>query len=249
MRLQKWLCLAVGITGILLTGAGIAGPADYMLTPNIEQGELEFDASYGVASNKVGTRSQVASVGLGYGVSDQWFSEILLKLKGGASADSQYVEWENKFRLMSAEEAGIVIGFVTELEAPLQPGAPWELKLGPLFQKNAGLWQLNGNLLFKRAFGGPDEQGVAYATNLGYQWQARQQNGGSFQLGVQGFGEVGGWDRWDPAANQNHRVGPALFGKIPTGGHEAFKFNAAWLFGVTQAAPRNTLRIQLEREI
>jgi len=60
---------------------------------------------------------------------------------------------------------------------------------------------------------------------------------------------VGAWDRWDAAANQNHRIGPALFGKIPGGGHEAFKFNAAWLFVVSQAAPQHTLRIKLEREL
>jgi len=141
MTLQKWLRLQLGITGILLAGAGIAGPADYLLTPNIKQGELEFDANYGVASNKVGARSQVASVGLGYGVSDRWFSELMLKLKGGAGADSHYVEWENRFRLTADADAAFVAGFATELEAPLQAGAPWELRLGSLLQTRAGRWQ------------------------------------------------------------------------------------------------------------
>ncbi len=249
MTLQKWLRLQLGITGILLAGAGIAGPADYLLTPNIKQGELEFDANYGVASNKVGARSQVTSVGLGYGVSDRWFSELMLKLKGGAGADSHYVEWENRFRLTADADAAFVAGFATELEAPLQAGAPWELRLGPLLQTRAGRWQWNGNVLFSRAFGAADEQGVAHATNLGYQWQARYRGESRLDFGVQGFGEVGAWDRWNTAANQNHRVGPALFGEIPGGGHDPLKFNAAWLFGVSQAAPQHTLRIQLEREL
>jgi hypothetical protein len=249
MTLKKWLRLHLAITGILLANAGIAGPADYVLTPNIKQGELELDASYGAASNKGGARSQVANVGLGYGVSDRWFSELMLKLKAGAAADSHYVEWENRFRLTAEADAAFVTGFVTELEAPLNAGAPWELKVGPMFQMRSGSWQWNGNVLFSRAFGGPDEQGVAYATNLGYQWQAEYRRQSGLDFGMQGFGEVGAWDRWDTAANQNHRIGPALFGEMPAGGHEAFKFNAAWLFGLSQAAPQHTLRIQLEREL
>ncbi|MDD3883899.1 MAG: hypothetical protein PHW66_03090 [Gallionella sp.] len=247
--MKTWEQLQYGIFGMLLTASATAGPADYVLTPKVEQGELELDVSYGAASANAGARPQVASLGLGYGVSERWFSEVALKLKNGGAADSDYLEWENKIKLTPVSATNYEVGFVTELEAPLQTGAPWEVKLGPLFQTYAGAWQLNANVLFERAFGHADEHGAAYVTNLGYQWQVRQYRKDVLAFGVQGFGELGQWDRWDGAAQQNHRAGPALFGKLPFGGEEPIKFNAAWLFGVSQAAPRNTLRIQLEREL
>ena len=47
---------------------------------------------------------------------------------------------------------------------------------------------------------------------------------------------------------QSHRAGPAVFGKVKLGGREAIRYNAAWLHGVSSAAPRDTFRIQAEYE-
>jgi hypothetical protein len=137
---------------------------------------------------------------------------------------------------------------VTELEAPLTSGAPWEVRAGPLFQSTFGKLQLNGNVIFERAFGGADEDSVAQVTNIGYQWQARHRAGGQLDLGVQGFGEMGKWDQWSKTAEQSHRMGPAVFGKLMLGEHDAIKYNAAWLVGMTDAAPDSTLRMQIEYE-
>jgi hypothetical protein len=73
---KTWKQLQYGIFGMLLTASATAGPADYVLTPKVEQGELELDVSYGAASANAGARPQVASLGLGYGVSKRWFSEV-----------------------------------------------------------------------------------------------------------------------------------------------------------------------------
>jgi hypothetical protein len=43
-------------------------------------------------------------------------------------------------------------------------------------------------------------------------------------------------------------MGPAVFGKLMLGEHDAIKYNAAWLVGMTDAAPDSTLRMQIEYE-
>ncbi len=68
------------------------------------------------------------------------------------------------------------------------------------------------------------------------------------EYGVQAFGEMGEWKHWDPASEQKHVAGPALFGKVKTGAREAIKWNVAWLIGMSKAAPDNTLRFQAEYE-
>lgn len=69
-----------------------------------------------------------------------------------------------------------------------------------------------------------------------------------FEFGLQCFGETGKWDHWASANEQLHRVGPAIFGKIPVGNHQAIKYNLAWLIGSTDATPDHTLRTQIEYE-
>jgi len=65
---------------------------------------------------------------------------------------------------------------------------------------------------------------------------------------MQGMGEMGAWDHWSPKAEQNHRAGPAVFGKFPLGHGQAIKYNAAWLFGVSGLSPSHTARLQVEYE-
>ena len=60
--------------------------------------------------------------------------------------------------------------------------------------------------------------------------------------------EVGKWNEWAPREEQNHRMGPAVFGKLALGDHQVIKYNAAWLLGASQAAPGHILRAQVEYE-
>jgi len=87
-----------------------------------------------------------------------------------------------------------------------------------------------------------------YVTELGYQWQVKYRLQPAFEFGAQGFGEVGECNHRDNSNAQNHRFGPAIFGKLPVGDKQAFKYNAARLVGLNDAAPDNSLRLQVEFE-
>ncbi len=226
-----------------------AGAADYVYTPAVEYGEKEIDFKAGSTFPLAGiTTSQGASIGYGYGAKEYWFTEIYLKQERNGSEVANIAEWENKFQLTDTGQYPVDVGFITELEAPVSDNAPWEFKFGPLFQTEFGKLQLNGNLLFERAFGKTDPSGVPYVTNFGYQWQVKYRWQPVLEYGMQGFGEVGKWDHWDPQAEQIHRIGPAVFGKFALGNRQYIKYNAAWLFGASTAAPGHTFRMQVEYE-
>ncbi len=89
---------------------------------------------------------------------------------------------------------------------------------------------------------------MPFSTNLGYQWQVKYRWLATLGFGVQGFGEMGKWNRLSAQAVQNHRVGPAIFGKLPLGNQRTIKYNAAWLVGASAAAPNPILRMTLEYE-
>ena len=90
---------------------------------------------------------------------------------------------------------------------------------------------------------------MSHNTEIGYQWQVKYRWQPAFEFGLQGFGEMGKWNHWEPSREQNHRVGPAIFGKVKLGeGREAIRYNAALLFAASHAAPKSTFRMQAEYE-
>jgi hypothetical protein len=232
---------------LLYIGNVIAGPADYVYTPNVEKGEKEVGFKFGTNKAEDGTRSNTTSLGFGYGATDFWFTEVYLKRESEGSDGLTIAEWENKFQITETGKYGVDVGLISEIELPLSNSkSPWEFKVGPLFQTEFGNVQLNGNVLFERKIGGDDVE--THITELGYQVQAKYRYKKELEFGVQGFGEVGEWNHWNNAGEQNHRFGPAIFGKFSLGKMGAIKYDTAWLFGLSDAAPNNTFRLQMEYE-
>lgn len=248
--MQKYkLFASVGaLLSALNMGNAIAGSADYVYMPTVEAGEKEVDFKFGTAKQQDGTRQNVTSLGFGYGVNEFWFTEVYLKRETEAGNGLTLAEWENKFQLTETGKYPFEIGLIAEFEAPTSNHRePYEFKVGPLFQTEFGRMQLNANLLFERKFG-PNDANDNRFTEMGYQWQAKYRLQPSFEFGVQAMGEVGKWNDWDSTAEQNHRLGPAVFGKVLVGNKQAVKYNAAWLIGVSNSAPNNTFRMQVEYE-
>ena len=237
------LCLA-----LLCSAAVHAGPADYVYLPNVEYGEREFDFKYGSAKAPGEDRLRAASMGFGYGAKEWWFTEFYLKYQREGIAATRFdaVEWENKFQLTETGKYPVDLGFITEIEVPRQRSEGYEFRFGPLLQTEFGRVQLNANLLLERVYRNAD--GLSHNTEIGYQWQAKYRWLPQLEWGLQGFGEMGNWKDWDSRDKQNHRLGPAVFGKIALGNHQALRYNAAWLFGASSAAPDHTFRLQAEYE-
>jgi len=246
MKKYRALCIFTVVCAIISICSAHAGPADYLYTPAVEYGEREVDFKYGNASPQAGVGSAYgSSIGLGYGAGEHWFTEIYLKRERSGNQSANLAEWENKFQLTEAGQYPVDVGFITELEAPLSGNAPKEIRLGPLLQTEFGKLQLNGNLLFQRAYGKADESGAPYTTNLNYQWQAKYRWQPALEFGLQGYGEKGKWNHWN---QQNNRIGPAAFGKLALGERQTIKYNTALLFGTSKDAPNHTFRMQVEYE-
>lgn len=241
MKINAVLAAALGT---LCLQSAHAGPADYVYTPTVEQGEKEIDFKYG--SESTSPRNSLASLGLGYGVNDWWFTEAYVKYArvsgGGVKFDA--FEWENKFQLTEPGEYPVDIGFITEIEVPRLRSEGTELKFGALFQKDIDKLQLNWNVLFEKAFDATPSSDMV----MGYQVQAKYRLQPSFEFGAQGLGSMGKWNDWSSSGLQEHRFGPAIFGKFPIGDGMKINYNAAWLFGLTNATPDDTFRLQAELE-
>ena len=137
------------------------------------------------------------------------------------------------------------IGLLFEIERPKDRSEGYEIRWGPLLQTDlTPELQANLNLLFEKHI----RSSQAGKAELGYQWQLKYRWKPSLEFGLQGFGDVGPWNEWEPRSEQPHVAGPAIFGRVKVGDRQAIKYNAGLLFGLTHGSPRNTFRLQAEYE-
>jgi hypothetical protein len=221
-----------------------AGPDDYVVVPSVEFGEREIELRIGTATGQDGPRASAASLAFGYGVTTWWATEIYGKWHRRGATSFDAIEWENRFQLTEPGEYPLDFGFLVEIERPRDRAEGYELRLGPLMQKDFGPVQANVNVLLERHYRASEPQ----VTELGYQWQLKYRWRPELEFGAQGFGDVGKWNDWESAHEQEHIAGPAIFGKFNLGGRQAIRYDAAVLFRLSDAAPRHTVRAQLEYE-
>ena len=241
---MKFNAALIAAMGLLCLPSAHAGPADYVYTPTVEEGEREIDFKAGTQDSD--PRETAAMIGFGYGANAWWFTEFYVKgLKEGGNFGYDAVEWENKFQLTETGKYPVDVGLITEIEVPRDRDEEGiELKVGPLFQTEFDKLQLNGNILFEKHVDAAESR----PTEAGYQWQVKYRWQPALEYGLQGFGEMGPWNDWENPDEQSHKAGPAVFGKLAAGNHQAIRYNAAWLFGLSNGAPDNTLRMQVEYE-
>lgn len=239
--------VALALSSLSASSIAMAGPSDYVITPIVEEGEREIDFKAGTAKSRDGTRESKYSVGLGLGVNSWWFTEVyaIWHKEPGERLSFDAWEWENKFQLTETGKYPVDIGFLFEIERPKDRSEGYEYRWGPLLQTDiTPSVQANLNLLFEKHIRASELS----KAELGYQWQVKYRWRPSFEFGLQGFGDVGPWNDWEPKSEQPHIGGPAIFGRIGLGGRQAIKYNAGLLFGLTDGAPRKTFRLQAEYE-
>lgn len=224
-----------------------AGPSDYVYSPIVEEGEKEIDFKLGTAKARDGTSESAVSVGLGFGVNSWWFTEVYAKgnrqTPDGWRFDA--IEWENKFQLTETGKYPVDVGLVVEIERPQDRSEGWELRFGPLFQMDLTPKVVaNVNLLFGRHY----DSATPSPMSMAYQWQLRYRWKPEFEVGAQGFGSLGPWRDWLPSEQQEHKAGPAVFGKVRLDGRHTLNYNAAWLLGTNTNTASSTLRLQVEYE-
>ena len=238
---------ALAMSCLLIPAVSRADPDAYVHSPIVEEGEKELDFKAGTAKNRDGTRESAYSLGLGWGVNSWWFTEVYAKghkLPGEGNSFDAW-EWENKFQLTETGKYPVDVGFLLEIERPRDRGEGYEYKWGPLFQADiTNKIQGNLNILVEKHI----RAAVPEKAELGYQWQVKYRYKPEFEFGAQGFGDVGPWNHWEPSSEQPHIAGPAIFGKLRVGQKQVINYNAGVLFGLTNGAPRNTLRLQAEYE-
>jgi hypothetical protein len=239
--------LAMGIVATAQDSA--AGFKVY--TPKVEQGEfeIEYRPSVTLDSNKTKDNEQKHVLGVGYGVTDWWFTEVYAEWErepgSGMETAFEAFEWENRFELTEPGKNWADLGLYVEYERKDDGNAPDKLELGVIAAKSVGRLDFALNVLFEREIGANASSDI----ELVQAFQAKYRLDPAFEPGFElhsGFGPIGDMPAFDA---QEHYAGPIVEGKMPLGDTGAtFKYNVGYMFGLTDETPDGTVKAELEIE-
>ena len=224
--------------------SALAGPADKVYKPIVEQGETEFELRGGYRDYGRGADAYAFVFDVGYGVTQRWKTELVAEYEGetGQGGRLAALEWENVIVLTEQGKHWADVGLFAEYEHTFANG-PDELKIGPMFMKEIGPTIANLNLLLERKIG----SGATSDIDLDYAWQVKLRRNEALEFGVQGFGGLGEISRLGDG--DKHSAGPALFGVKRLANGNKLAYDAAVLAGINAAAPDTTIRFELEYEM
>jgi hypothetical protein len=226
-----------------------ADPADYVIVPYTEAGRFQLAWAAGSEREREragGGSARSQTLTLGYTPTDRYSTQVYVSWAADPGGSLRYGEWAwlNQFMVTTPGSGAFDAGALCGIEKPHERAEGTQILCGALIEWDTDHVQLNLNPLLERTriADRPSE------TDLIYQWQAKTLVRHGVEVGAQGFGELGPWNHWSPAAQQSHTLGPAVFAKWGQGGGRTLSVDAAWLFGVGGGSPDHTLRVRLQEQ-
>ena len=239
--------LPVAIAAVLCLGLASAARADEVLEPWVTQGEWELEQQGYITHDRNPDNSGEKDLQMELGYSPtSWYRMELegeLDQNPGDEQTLRHTSFniENTFALAEPGEYFIDPALYFETDFP-QSGDPNNVIFGFLGGKVIdNKFAERFNLLLHKDYGpGNTPLGFNYTNQFKYMYAHWLEPG--FEL----YGYTNGKDRFE---DQQLQVGPGLFGKIYTFNAQALKYEVAYLFGTTQAAPDGAVRWKLEYEV
>ncbi len=237
------LTVAIGV----ISNSAFASSNVY--SPNVEQGELEIEWKGNRDFDKKGddkNGGQKHKYAIGYGFTNYWASEIYLGAE--KTADQGYktreLEWENRFQLTEQgknfADLGLYLSFTKALDSKIDHDAI-EAKI--LLEKQIGQFINRANLGIEKELRQVDGQKPSKGGEIELLWMTKYSWRKSFEPGFEYHGNFGNYLNYSKYSKQEHQFGPAIYGKISN-----FKYDLGLLIGVSNAAPNQQIKWNLEYE-
>ncbi len=251
------LPLALACTAAALTLAAPAraapGLGEEVYGATVERHELELEARYGQLSGGADGGDDNARLEAAYGVTKNLKLATVVEFEraGGGLRQATHLGFEAVYYL--GRVGGIDVAGYQEFEIGLN-GNPNSSETKLLLEKRQGPLDLRFNLIGEKPFDRREPLALRYAASADVAVARR------LRLGVTGFGDLGTFSRFGPAAD--HYLGPVAKLRLPLpdregdgdgdgDGDRGVRIEAGYLFGIgaTTASAHGQFRLNLEVEL
>jgi hypothetical protein len=244
---------------IFLLGAlGVSSAAHAQLKvryPIVDYREIEIEHFSDITFDKPKSglsNNQRYTNEYGFGPLPNWFVELGTEFQAPNGENITYdaTEVESYLQLTPTGKYFGDLAMFAEYEHTAHKADPKSFTFGPLAQTEfgeiAGFGALHTlNLLFTRTVGNNRTD----ATQLFTAWQSRLLINPIAQPGFEYYGQVNEIVNPGKLADQQHRIGPVVVGLQSFAPYGKLRYEVGYVFGLTQATPRGTVRWRLEYEI
>jgi len=251
MRMPKRREAAAAVTILAAAGAWLvphaARAADYQVySPTVVRGEQEVETrgftSWGTGPDTGAQKGVKFAYARAF--TNWWATELYAtsEQEYGETLKLEEFEWENRFQLTPQGKYWVDVGLLNENEIPRFGNDPYEIKVGPVFEKDIGRFSARLNLLAAHQYGTNAQPGVEleYRARLEYRW--RRLLSPIVEAYGQPVGRIGNY------GHPRHQVGPGVTGRIRVGAGRSLRYGVVALFGASHAAADGTLVLRLEYE-
>ncbi|MCB0318269.1 MAG: hypothetical protein KDD56_05890 [Bdellovibrionales bacterium] len=212
---------------------------DKIYSPIVEEGEVEIEARGVSEFHDDGEDKHIQKFGVGYAPSDRFAFEFYAETEHEESeTELEAIAVETRYQLTEQGEYWLDAGAYLEFEYAFDE--EYKIETKALLEKEVGKTLHTTNLILERDIfnhGGMFEAGLA--------WKSKYRLDEAFEPGFEYFAEFGRVNdipTWD---EQEHAVGPAVYGKL----WGKVKYGLALVFGVSDAAPDQAVRWEIEFEL
>lgn len=240
------LAIALGATLAMGAHSSFAFGLDESYSPNVEYREISFEYSHARSfdADPAKDAARVGELTFEIGLTPRF----VLAVSGEYAADPGESllmtgrQIEGRYQFFESGEQWLDAGLLVAYNFSAQTDVPDQLEVKLLLQKDTGKFTHTANFGFSQNVGKfpqlTDEAGYSFLWNTRYRYSQQ------FQPGFEIQSDLGPTSQWGYFKQQEHYVGASVQGKLF--GH--LKYQAAYLFGVTDPAAQRAARLTLEYE-
>ena len=247
---SKFKHLPATAAGIVLCAAmqsSFAFGLDEVYSPNAEYGEVSLELAHARSfdGNPAKDGAKVGELTLEAGVSPR----VVLAVSGEYSADPGNAmqldaqQIEGRYQFFEPGEQWLDLGALMSYSFSKQTGTPDALEVKLLLQKDVGKFTHTANIGFSQNVG--TFPNLTDEADYSFIWSTRYRYSESFQPGFEIQSDLGTGSQTGYFNQQEQYMGPSIQGKLF--GH--LKYQVAYLFGVSDVAAQQALRLNLEYEM
>lgn len=225
-----------------------ASAGETVYSPIVHGGEIEFEnkGKYEVDDDPASDGALKEIYEVGYAFTDRWKSAIFFEFEKepGGQLKHEAVAWENILQLTEQGEYWADVGLYLEYESSVQSAGHNKVEAKLLLEKETGDFLHTANIIFEKQVSGQNKNSLELEYALRSKYRYRKE----LEFGIEAFGGFGEVEDFAPRREQKHFVGPVLSGKIAIKPKWKVKYEAGYLFGISDAASDGKFKWLIELE-
>ena len=218
-----------------------ASASDKISSPNVTKGkmDLEYRGGYDFDDDVRKDHRQVNKFVLNYGVTDRIRPELKLVTDNDPTKDFiiASVEGGVKWNFLKPDEAWLSSAAELIYKLSTESTKPDRAEFKLLFGKSVDNFNFLSNASVEEQVGEDSKNGRGYKFSIGGNYKVENY----FMPGVEYYADTGNLRDGNTYSEQKHSLGPVIYGKLT----DDFKYEAGYLFGISDSAPDGRIKFLL----